>query len=136
MAKVTGMKDGNVTYITQTTGQAALGSTGGTGNSAPSKTKDMIVDVGAAEAEGTLFDVMAMIDVTTLFDDVEDGLTYNITVAPTGFTADVMTDEGIDEYMHDGMGTDDDEDGGMAAMMSTMVDDGLFYTRGRDLIHG
>ena len=109
MVKVTGMKDGNVTYITETIGQAVLvlGPTGGSGNSAPSKAKDMIVDVGAAEAEGTLFDAMAMIDFSTLFDDVEDGLTYNITGAPVAFNSDVLTDAGINvnEYRDDNAGS-------------------------------
>ena len=106
--KVTGMKDGNVTYITSVSAATVSGATGGTGNSVPSKAMDMIVDVGATKAEGTLFAPnTVMIDFSTLFDDVEGGLTYNITEGPTAFDHDVLTDEiNVNEYMDDNDGGD------------------------------
>ena len=133
-ARVTGMDNkGNVVYITMTGTQAVSAAPGSTGNSLPSQKMNDIMDAGAAMAEGKLFETMKTFDLSKLFDDVEGGLKYDITMGPENFDNggqdDLEDSSAVNVYM-------DTNDGGDQLLIvdesnPMMVKVNYYSTKGR-----
>ena len=109
-ARITGVDNkGNVVYITTTDTEIEVvgAAPGPTENSLPSKKMDDIMDAGAAMAEGKLFETMKTFDLSKLFDDVEGGLKYDITMGPDNFDQDDLEDSSaVNVYMDTNDGGD------------------------------